>query len=296
MQTPKSRVYVQTDSESRVLRLEGEYSLPADSNDKSLHLSERLYSVYKHTSPSGKVYIGITSMKPKERWAAGYKCCKAFQAAIEKYGWENIKSEILFTGLTRDEACSKEIELIAFYNSTNSKYGYNISGGGKAPLLGLPVSQATREKLSKASKEVWQNKEYHDAHSGKNAYWYGKHHSAESLQKIKDHHPDQSGVNHPMYGKKHTDESKKKMSIAIKGKHLRGENCHAKPVVQLALDGTYLATYLCMEDAAEATHSHASNIRKVITGERNQAGGFKWQYKEVYENARNAEKQGLCSA
>ena len=30
MQTPKSRVYVQTDSESRVLRLEGEYSLPND--------------------------------------------------------------------------------------------------------------------------------------------------------------------------------------------------------------------------------------------------------------------------
>ena len=30
MQTTKSRVYVQTDSESRVLRLEGEYSLPAD--------------------------------------------------------------------------------------------------------------------------------------------------------------------------------------------------------------------------------------------------------------------------
>lgn len=30
MQPQKSRVYVQTDSESRVLRLEGEYSLPAD--------------------------------------------------------------------------------------------------------------------------------------------------------------------------------------------------------------------------------------------------------------------------
>lgn len=30
MQTPKSRVYVICDSESRVLRLEGEYSLPAD--------------------------------------------------------------------------------------------------------------------------------------------------------------------------------------------------------------------------------------------------------------------------
>lgn len=30
MQTPKSRVYVLLDSDSRVLRLEGEYSLPAD--------------------------------------------------------------------------------------------------------------------------------------------------------------------------------------------------------------------------------------------------------------------------
>lgn len=30
MQTPKSRVYVLCDSESRILRLEGEYSLPAD--------------------------------------------------------------------------------------------------------------------------------------------------------------------------------------------------------------------------------------------------------------------------
>ena len=30
MQTPKSRVYVLCDSKSRVLRLEGEYSLPAD--------------------------------------------------------------------------------------------------------------------------------------------------------------------------------------------------------------------------------------------------------------------------
>ena len=30
MQTPKSRVYVLLDSESRVLRLEGEYSLPAN--------------------------------------------------------------------------------------------------------------------------------------------------------------------------------------------------------------------------------------------------------------------------
>ena len=32
----------------------------------------KLYYVYKHTSPSGKVYIGITSKHPPERrWANG---------------------------------------------------------------------------------------------------------------------------------------------------------------------------------------------------------------------------------
>ena len=33
------------------------------------------YCVYKHTSPSGKVYVGITKLKPKYRWnnGKGYK-------------------------------------------------------------------------------------------------------------------------------------------------------------------------------------------------------------------------------
>lgn len=29
------------------------------------------YCVYKHTSPSGKVYVGITELKPKYRWNNG---------------------------------------------------------------------------------------------------------------------------------------------------------------------------------------------------------------------------------
>ena len=51
------------------------------------------YTVYKHTSPSGKVYIGVTSLRPKERWSggAGYVKNKHFYRAIKKYGWENIK-------------------------------------------------------------------------------------------------------------------------------------------------------------------------------------------------------------
>jgi hypothetical protein len=90
------------------------------------------WSVYKHTSPSGKVYIGITSKKPKERWNSGYgyKKSKGFWNAIMKYGWSNIKHEILYENLEQFEAERIEKELIAFYRSTDSRYGYNIATGG----------------------------------------------------------------------------------------------------------------------------------------------------------------------
>lgn len=34
-----------------------------------------MYTVYKHTTPSGKVYVGITKQKPEQRWdnGNGYK-------------------------------------------------------------------------------------------------------------------------------------------------------------------------------------------------------------------------------
>lgn len=60
------------------------------------------YTVYKLTSPSEKVYIGITSQPIKKRWknGNGYKRCPAMNKAITKYGWENIKKEILLENTT----------------------------------------------------------------------------------------------------------------------------------------------------------------------------------------------------
>jgi len=90
------------------------------------------YLVYKHISPSKKVYIGITSQKAKSRWRSGkgYKHNVRFSRAIKKYGWSSFKHEIVASNLSKEEARQKEIELIAFFKSTNKKYGYNISPGG----------------------------------------------------------------------------------------------------------------------------------------------------------------------
>ncbi len=100
------------------------------------HKSES-WSVYKHTFPNGKVYIGITGKKPEQRWAKGkgYGKNTYIRSAIEKYGWENVEHEILFDDLTEEEAKVKEIELIKQYDSNFPDHGYNLTCGGEGYVL-----------------------------------------------------------------------------------------------------------------------------------------------------------------
>lgn len=96
-------------------------------------MEERNYCVYKHTSPSGKVYIGLTSKEPSTRWnnGAGYMGNRYFNNAINKYGWENIKSNVIKEKLTKQEASEMEVKLIDKYNANNPEYGYNLTSGGE---------------------------------------------------------------------------------------------------------------------------------------------------------------------
>lgn len=72
------------------------------------------YSVYKHTLPDNKVYIGITSVPLTERWdnGFGYERQPKFFREIVKYGWDNIKHDILAVGLSEKDARSMEKYLI----------------------------------------------------------------------------------------------------------------------------------------------------------------------------------------
>lgn len=89
--------------------------------------SSELYLVYKHTSPNGKIYIGITKNLPNARWneGSGYETQKKFYKAIQSYGWINFKHEIIATGLTEEQARQLESQLILKYRSNEDNYGYN---------------------------------------------------------------------------------------------------------------------------------------------------------------------------
>lgn len=122
---------------------------------------ERNYIVYKHTSPSNKVYIGITKQTLKARWnnGHGYKNNNYFTKAIKKYQPENFKHEILFDNLTLNEAKELEIKTIALYDSTNRSKGYNITIGGDPCNKGLTEEQK-REKIRLKNKKWYEaNKE-----------------------------------------------------------------------------------------------------------------------------------------
>ena len=92
--------------------------------------------VYKHTSPSNKHYIGITSQNINQRWrnGSGYIGQPIMENAIKKYGWDNFSHEILYENLSEEEAKNKEKELIKLYHSYYLDPlgpGYNMTMGGE---------------------------------------------------------------------------------------------------------------------------------------------------------------------
>lgn len=129
-----------------------------------------MYSVYIHKFPNGKVYVGMTSMKPETRWkkGKGYHGNQTLLNDLKKYSWNEIQHEIIFTTELKEEAELKEKETIAFYKSTDKEYGYNIQSGGKK---GYTITEELKET-------------YKQLKLGEKGYWYGKKLPKEICEKI----------------------------------------------------------------------------------------------------------------
>lgn len=118
----------------------------------------KTWYVYRHTAPNGKVYIGITCKpRPQDRWEKGngYNRCTYFGRAIIKYGWDNIKHEIILSGVTKSEAIYTEKYLIRWYKI--HKLSYNITDGGDG-THGRVISEETRHKMSISNKGLGKGK------------------------------------------------------------------------------------------------------------------------------------------
>lgn len=229
------------------------------------------YTVYKHTNKiNGKVYIGITSRKPEERWENGNGYYgQPFYNAISKYGWDNFTHDILFEGLTEKEAKAKEIELIELYNSSKTEYGYNASKGGES-ANGMKHSEETKRRISNSLKgrespakgKHW-SEESKKKISGENSSWFGRKHTEETKEKMRN-----------AYQYRITDETRKRMSKNRKGKLSGKDNPHSKKVICINTGKIYDT----IKSASEDTGANQSKISDVCRGARKHTSGLVFEY------------------
>lgn len=102
------------------------------------------------------------------------------------------------------------------------------------------------------------------------------------------------GEDNPFYGKNHSDESRERISQSkkgqgvgnqrAKGKHTGKDNVMYNPIVQLTLNGEFVAEYETALDGAKAVNGDNSTIGKVCKGKLKSHKGYRWLYKKDYEN------------
>lgn len=97
----------------------------------------------------------MTCLPLSKRWknGQGYNTM-LFGRAIKKYGWENIKHEVIAEGLDQKCAEALEMTLIRAYKANNPAFGYNVDNGGHSADS---ISEQTRKKqrLSHLGKTPW---------------------------------------------------------------------------------------------------------------------------------------------
>ena len=232
-----------------------------------------LLSIYCHTSPSGKSYVGLTSDFQK-RWrnGRGYDKNFYFYRAILKYGWNSFTHEILFSGLDVDEAVFIERDLIARWNLTDKKFGYNLRAGGDGPL-----SKETRQKMSESrmgntnckSRMLTPETKIKISESLRSHYkthknpFKGRHHteqtkellknrkvSACTRRKMSENHADVSGANNPS----------------------------SRAVIQTTINGEFVCFYPFAKAASDKLSIDLSSIIKCCREKKRTCGGFCWKY------------------
>lgn len=241
------------------------------------------FYVYKHTSPSGKVYIGITN-NIRRRWEHNgihYISKKKnrkyihpiFAQAILKYGWNNFTHEIILEGVSKSEACYAERYLIRWYKIHNQSYNCTDGGDG-AWGLRVPISEERRRAVTEFMRT--------------NHPMKGKHHTLESRKKMSNSLKGRKlsnthilHISESLKGKKVSEERRKEMSNYMKlHPSIWPPGNQKQEVHQYSLEGNYIASYSSAHEAAVAISgkNNASCIRSCIYGECTSALGYIWSY------------------
>ena len=277
-----------------------------------------VYTVYVLTFPDMKRYVGMTRQDVKKRWrgGSGYKNQQHIYPSIKKYGWNNIKHEVVLEGANLREAGELERQLIEKYKTQDPEYGFNIKPGGdtfndhseefidalrermtgNTYCVGRKISeqhiQALHDGLRRAyaagkrqKKRDYNPSEEQRKHISEcaKARWA----DPEYRQHMKLNRRDTHGEGNPMYGRHHSEETKELIRQRHLGKKLTEEQkkiyveIHKKdrkPVRQYDMDLNFIKEYPMIKEAAEAVSGNTTNIVFACKNPNRSYKGFKWRY------------------
>ena len=162
-----------------------------------------MYCIYRITNLiNSKTYIGQHKYKKLDDSYMGSGVY--IKRAINKYGIENFKKEILVFNISKKEHIDLLEKTFIASERGKGKAEYNIANGGKGSA-GHKMSESAKIKLSERSKG--------------NQYHTGHHNSEETKRKWSEERKGKNaGKNNPMYGKHFSEETKRKLSDSHKGK------------------------------------------------------------------------------
>lgn len=209
--------------------------------------------IYKAVNTiTDEVYIGATTKSVEERkedhiQKANKKVGGYFQEAIGTYGSEAFTWEQIDTASNNDDLASKEIKYISEYNSFEKGLNGDRGGGFKKNVYQYNLNgslNTTFDDLNSAGESIGVRKQ-----DVSRACW---------------------NVNHTLGGFLW---SYDKMETFVPENDNR-----KKEVAQYCLGGNLLARYISASEASRKTGLSKTCITRCCRGEREQSGGFLWEY------------------
>lgn len=253
-------------------------------------MSEFTGHVYKITNTvNGKVYVGQTKTSLNKRFTS-HKCeskkeryTNKFYEEMRELGTENFKIESLseIKTKTRDEL-SNMLNILEKEYIKILKPAYNAAPGG----VGNTGVQWTQERKEK----------FKSLMSGENNHNFGKPLSEETKEKLSKalkgrliSEESRKSRSQKMKGVPKSEETREKMKEAAKNRTNKQpsgkDHARSKSVDQYDTEGNFIRTYDSIGQAAKELSIQVNGICLCCQGKLQKSGGFVWKYRMSSEAA-----------
>lgn len=232
--------------------------------------------VYKATSPSGKVYIGITISTLKERIRTHLRGVKKdskipFHQAIRKYKLENMTWEIIDRANTWDELCKLEKKYIKLFNSYSN--GYNLTLGGEG-TFGLQHDEEWCVQNAQIRKKFFQDQSNREMQSLANTIAHQEN-------------PDQAIEHSKFMRQRYTRQSEREKTAEGMKRFLSDSTNRKLHSIQrgakaflVCKDGKSIGEWLTQRECARALNLDVGHINSCLHAKRKSHGGYTFKYQD----------------